>query len=136
MKKAKYIVKYKCNLEEGVGGRCYYPTLPMFSTCEIVILSKYKNDKGILKHEIKHAEQYANNFFHSIKLYFSRTYRYKAELEAYTEQIKEYNYTNPSQTDWIIEALFSKYNLSISLRKITEDVITIFNSIIDSKKQG
>ena len=110
----KYEVSYSDNLPEWVGGNCSYPWYPMFGTCKITIRPKYKDDLGILNHEICHAKQYGRKFFHGLMTKFSGKYRYECELEAYTEQIKAYNYTSIDQAMWIVDALCNKYNLKIS----------------------
>ena len=118
----KYTVTYSDNLPEEFGGYCYTPTIPMFGTCRIVIRPKYKDDVGLLNHELVHMEQYNRNFFHGILYNLSKSYRYKAELEAYTEQIKDYEYIDVAQAYWIINALHTKYSLNISYDKILQDI--------------
>ena len=132
-KTIKYTIKYVENIKDGFGGKCYFPFLPKFFTCKIEILEKYRFDIGLLNHEIKHAEQYSNNFFNSLLYELNDSYRYKCELEAYTEQIKEYKYTNISQAEWIINALFNKYKLNkikYNIEKIKKDI----SSIIEGNK--
>ena len=111
-----YKIEYTDDLPEWVGGRCEYPVFPYFGlgTCIIKIKNKYKNDKGLLEHEIEHANQYRNNWFHAIKYKFDRNYRFESELNAYKKQVLEYKYRQVSQCYWIIEALHSKYYLGIS----------------------
>lgn len=117
-----YTIKYVDNIKDGFGGKCYYPPFPKFGTCRIEIDKKYLKDDGLLNHEIKHAQQYKDNFFHSLRYRFSKEYRYSCELEAYSEQIKAYRYTRIEQASWIILALLDKYDLSYSVDKITEDI--------------
>ena len=124
----KYNVIFSDNLEDGYAARCYYPLIPMFGTCKIVIRPKYKEDIGLLNHELKHVEQYSKNFFHGLIYRFSKSYRYKCELDAYKEQIKEYRYTMLRQASWIIQALRDKYDLDIDEKKITQDIEAILNA--------
>jgi len=126
----KYNITYSDDLPDGVGGRTFYPFPYLFGlgTCEIIIRPKYKDDKGILKHEIKHAEQYGKVFFHGLLIMFSGEYRYKCELEAYTEQIKEYKYKSVKDCSWIIDALATKYNLNIGKAKIALDIIKLYET--------
>jgi len=125
MREAKYEIIFSDNLDPWLGGKCMYPFIPLLGKCKIIIKPKYKNDIGIHKHEIKHAEQYANNFFHALKSTFSKTYRYNIELEAYTEQIKVYKYSRIDQTEWIIDALVNKYNLNITRKQVIKDITII-----------
>ena len=118
----KYSLEYNDNLPEWVGGKCYYPFFPLFGTCKIVIRPKYGDDIGIKKHEIKHAEQYSRNIFHSLFYWLSDKYRYKCELEAYACQIKEYKYTNITQAEWIINALTTKYGIDIDRALVKSDI--------------
>lgn len=129
MASAKYTLTLSDDLPETTGGRCYYPWFPKFGTCKIVLRPKYSTDTGILNHEIKHAEQYRDNFFHTLLSKFSKKYRYKIELEAYTEQIKAYKYTKITQAKWIVNALLTKYDLDVSEAQITEDVRAIIKSV-------
>lgn len=56
----------------------------------IRIRPKYKDDKGLFAHELKHVEQFWKRgvFFHSLRYMVSKTYRLKCEVEAYKEQLK------------------------------------------------
>lgn len=122
-----YTVKYSDAVGKGFGGECKYPNIPLLNLfgigeCKINILSKYIDDKGILNHELKHAEQYKDNMFHILKYKFSKDYRLESELEAYKEQVKEYGYTDISECTWIIKALVSKYDLGLDETTITNRV--------------
>ena len=91
------------------GAICKTPIFPLIlnmfgiGTCTIIIKPKYKNDIGLLKHELKHEEQFKNNMFHSLRYKFNRSYRLECELEAYKEQIKEYKYKNIEQKKFPIK---------------------------------
>lgn len=100
------------------------PILNMFGigTCTIIIKPKYKNDIGLLKHELKHEEQFKNNMFHSLRYKFNRSYRLECELEAYKEQIKEYKYKNIEQCSWIIDALVNKYDLKVTIKFVVKKI--------------
>ena len=100
------------------------PILNMFGigTCTIIIKPKYKNDIGLLKHELKHEEQFKNNMFHSLRYKFNRSYRLECELEAYKEQIKEYKYKNIEQCSWIIDALVNKYDLKVTVKFVVKKI--------------
>ena len=123
----KYTVIYSDNLPEEFGGYCHTPIIPMFGTCRIVIRPKYKADVGLLNHELVHVKQYNRNFFHGVLYSLSKEYRYKAELEAYTAQIKSYSYETIGEAMWIVNSLFNKYELGLSHEKIQKDVQKIID---------
>jgi len=122
-----YKVYMTDNLPDGIGGQCVYPWFPKFGTCKIYIRPKYSSDIGLFRHELCHADQYAGSWFHSARYAWSKEYRYKCELKAYTEQIREYKYSSLNQCAWIITALATKYGLDKRTEDITYDVIRILN---------
>ena len=124
-----YTVEYSDNLPKGIGGRCEYPWFPKWGTCRIVLRPKYINDTGILNHEIVHANQYKRNFFHGFMTRWSKKYRYKCELEAYTEQMREYGYKEAHQAMWIVKAIHEKYDLNIGLPEIFDDINDIIKRL-------
>lgn len=130
-----YKLVYKSSLPKWLGGRCKYPIFNFpfnlfgFGKCTIEIKHKYKGDAGLLKHELKHAEQFKNNNFHIIRYTFCEDYRLKCELEAYAEQINEYKYTTVKQCDWIIKALSEKYDLFIPKSTIEKEILKILNGV-------
>lgn len=107
------------------------PILNLFGigTCTIIIKPKYKDDMGLLKHELKHEEQFKNNMFHSLRYKFNRSYRLECELEAYKEQIKEYKYKNIEQCSWIIDALVNKYDLKVTVKFVVKKIEEILREI-------
>ena len=127
----KYKIRVTDKLKDWVGAKVKYPLIPKYGTCVILVRPKYieRGDRGIINHELVHVKQYSNNFFHQIKNYWSKTYRYECELEAYKEQIKEYNYTSINQAEWIIQALMEKYNLDVSLARVHYDIKEIINNL-------
>lgn len=56
----------------------------------VIINPKYKNDIGLLEHELTHSRQFWKYglIVHSLRYYFSKEYRLKCEVEAYKEQLK------------------------------------------------
>ena len=57
----------------------------------ILIKPQYREDKGLHKHEQVHVKQWFRTLgVHSILYLFSNSYRLKAEVEAYREQLKHY----------------------------------------------
>lgn len=128
----RYEVYFVDRLDEGFGGKVFFPSLlgRLFSNkCYIKILSKYKNDTGLLKHELKHVEQFYREWFYNIRYKFSKTFRYRMELEAYTEQIMEYKYTNTNQCNWVVESLINKYSLDKSKEDVIMDIALILKEI-------
>ena len=120
-------VIYTENLPFGVGGRCYYPWLPLIGTCTIKILPKYKDDVGLLKHEMKHVEQYYRRWDHAIKYMLDAEYRYQCELEAFTEQIREYNYKWFEKAGWIYQGLLNSYRLKVTPERVEADLRRIIS---------
>ena len=109
------------------GGVCEYEAFKSV----IKIRPKYKNDIGIQNHEKKHAEQYKKLFWiHSGLYMLNASYRLKAELEAYGEQVKAYGYTRRSQYDWIVKALFYHYDLKMSIREIQAKADKVFDKCL------
>ena len=121
------IIYSENKLKDCQGGITKYPFLPVLNlfgvgTPTIIIKTKYKDDKGLLKHELKHVDQYKSNLFHVLRYKFSRDYRLKCELESYKEQIKEYNYKSIDQCKWIVDALVNKYDLKMTVEYISKKV--------------
>ena len=128
----KYRVEYTEDLPEKFGGYVELPSILMRVLGDIPTIKirpKYENDKGLLNHELKHVEQYSKNIFHNILYTFVRSYRYRCELEAYTEQIKEYKYTSITQAFWIVDSLASKYGLHYVYDDILDDVNNIIRKL-------
>ena len=118
-------------LESWQGAVTKFPLFPYFGlgNCRITINPKYKEDKGILNHELVHEKQYKRTWNHAVKYKFNKTYRLECELEAYTEQIKEYKYSDITQCSCIIDALVNKYNLNVPVGFIVKRVEEILGEI-------
>ena len=59
--------------------------------CFIKIRPRYKDDIGLLNHELTHVKQfYRLSLLHGILVRFSKKYRLKIELEAYKNQLLSY----------------------------------------------
>lgn len=115
------LIVYKDFLvKEQFEGICYGPL--------IAIKSKSKNSKSLLEHELIHSKQTLRMLvlFHMLLYKFSRTYRLKAELEAYNAQVSERGY-NKYIIDWVIKILFNKYNLKMSKNEIEEIAVNYYN---------
>ena len=75
-------ITYTDNLPEVMGGWAKF--------CFIKILNKYKDDIGLLNHELTHVKQfYRLGLFH-VFLTLLKKYRLKIELEAYKAQLLSY----------------------------------------------
>jgi len=127
----KVKIIYTDDLKVGIGGYVKFPLFPLFGlgTPTIRLRKKYIEDEGILNHELKHIEQYGKKWCHAQLYTWNKAYRYKCELEAYTEQIKAYGYNRLNQCDWVIDSLANKYNLNKKTDDIKVDIIKILNKI-------
>lgn len=98
------LVLYTDNLDPKWGGYCYGPF--------IKIRNKYKDDIGLLEHELTHSKQvYRTIFLHGLFYKFSETYRVKSEVEAYKVQASYYSDTMGSY-NWMSDVILEKYNIS------------------------
>lgn len=121
----KYVIEYTDGIPVGFGGKMFSPSLVLKwigKPCVIKIRPEYKEDVGLLNHEIKHVEQFNTYWFYNIRYDLSKAFRYKMELEAYTEQVRTYEYKYLSQCMWIVEALYGKYQLDIPKERIITDI--------------
>ncbi len=85
-----------------------------------LIRPKYKNDIGLIEHEKTHSKQFWNTLGVAMLLYtFSKTYRYKYELEAYRVQLKY----SPDAAAKFANMLANCYNLQISETKALADLL-------------
>lgn len=113
-----YSVKYTDAVKKGSAGQAI--------TCFITIRPEYKDDVGLLKHEIVHTTQFWRTFgFHALMYLLFKKYRLASEVEAYKEQLNWPPATNGIKEDYAkIYAGFisEKYSLDISL----EDAIMSF----------
>jgi hypothetical protein len=75
------IVIYSDNLPPDIGGQAHGPV--------VVIREKYKDDEGLLRHELTHVWQWWLTLgFHPLLYLFVRPYRLWAEVAAYRRQMK------------------------------------------------
>ena len=119
----KYVVEIVNNMEVGYAAKCKYSLLPLIGTCIVTVDEKYKNDAGLLEHEIEHVKQYSKNPLHALMYKWCSWYRYKCEIAAYKIQTKVYGYTEKSQYNWIVNAMLDKYNIHKSKEQILEDLV-------------
>lgn len=86
----------------------------------IFIRPQYREDKGLLAYEQKHAEQFHGNFaFHGLQYCLQSGYRLRCEIEAYQTQLKvsleQWPHKNATQLQSKFAGFISeKYGINIS----------------------
>ena len=87
----------------------------------------YKNDEGLLKHELIHVKQFWLNglLIHTIRYRFSKSYRLKCEVEAYREQLKYLPATiDLGYYKWIYAGFMAeRYGLNITKEEALRSLI-------------
>ena len=84
----------------------------------ILIRAGYEHDRGLLAHELVHVRQFWRTFgLHPLFYWLSKRYRYRAELEAYHEQLR---YTN--RPELFAHYLADKYGLDVSYTEALADL--------------
>ncbi len=78
----------------------------------ITIDPEYKNDKGLLEHELVHVKQFYKFPFHGFLYKFNKSYRLKCEIEAYKKQL-EYN---PLNLDLYASFITIRYGLEVDIK--------------------
>lgn len=128
-----YLIKYAEKLPNGYGGTAQGPL--------IKVLTKYKDDTGLLEHEKTHVRQWyfwlaaglllctaltlsvssslwplfgLAPVLHPLLYKFVRPYRQWCEVQAYRKQIAVGGYTS---NDFAVTALVEKYGLGLSREK-------------------
>ena len=86
----------------------------------VFIRPNYKDDVGLLNHELTHVKQFWNNPLMVLLYQFSKTYRLRYEAEAYKTQL-EYA---PGRLDLFAGYLVSKYNLQITLDQARQAILS------------
>lgn len=83
----------------------------------IFIRPEYKDDKGLLAHEMEHVYQWCATIgLHSFFYLLSKQYRLWAEVEAYKEQLKY----SPGNELRFAEFIADKYGLNVSAEEALE----------------
>jgi len=78
----------------------------------IWIRPSYKNDKGLLEHELVHVRQFWRNpLFFGLLYRFSEKYRFNSEVEAYREQLKHYP---DDRSDLFAKFIVENYRLKVT----------------------
>lgn len=83
-----------------------------------IIRPKYKEDRGILEHELTHCKQFYRTLSIHVWLYkFSEKYRLNAEVEAYKKQLEFYA-DKEFYIGWMAIAIATKYKLNVSIETV------------------
>lgn len=81
-----------------------------------VIRPKYRDrkDEGIVRHELRHCEQfYCSPLTHGVRYRLSKKYRLKCEIDSYSEQLRHYT-GRVSHLQWMVTAICEKYGLTVA----------------------
>ena len=118
-------IKYVSNIPNGFAGKFYgYPFFPT-----ILILPQYKNDTGLLQHELTHYKQYLRSFMLWEILYLFDDIRLKWEVEAYKRQLQ---FVSADCYDEMVEKfafdICTKYDLVISIQKLKDLLLNGINN--------
>ena len=105
-------------VKSGFAGYCYGPY--------VKILESYKDDIGLVEHELTHSRQVYRTFFLMGLIYMmSSKYRYKCELEAYAVQL---SYAEEKDRDRLARLfagfMANKYNLDVDREETRQDLLT------------
>lgn len=89
------------------------------------IKETYKDDKGLLAHEIVHVKQWFLTLgLHSLLYRFSKSYRYLAEIKAYRKQLTYVQGNEKSDVALIFAKFIStRYNLNVTKEEAFKDLI-------------
>jgi len=116
-------VIYTDELDNRYGARTYC----IFPITWIKIRPKYKDDTGLLLHELTHVKQiYRTLGLHCILYPLYWRYRLRAEIEAYSRQLAYYKIYNPEkyQPDFFVQMIQKKYNLPRNKETSTNKIKT------------
>lgn len=86
------------------------------------IKERYKDDKGLLVHEVVHVKQWFMTLgLHSILYKFFKGYRYLAEIKAYRKQLVYADNVSASARHFA-SFLSKKYDLDVSTEEALKDL--------------
>lgn len=86
------------------------------------IVEKYKDDKGLLEHELQHCRQFYRTFgLHGFLYKFSKKYRYNMEIECYRIQLK-FCANRKATARKFAEFLTTRYDLDVSKARAIMDL--------------
>jgi hypothetical protein len=88
----------------------------------VKILSRCRDDYGLLHHELTHVKQFYRTFmFHGVLYKFVKRYRLAAEIEAYKVQLKiNAEDDKPDYTNFYARRITEIYDLDISFVEAKE----------------
>ncbi len=86
------------------------------------IKEKYKDDEGLLQHELQHIRQfYRTLMLHPLLYKFSARYRYNAELECYRVQLR-YAKNKDRTLKYFVKLLTTRYGLKLDAKSVENDL--------------
>jgi hypothetical protein len=84
----------------------------------ILVRPEFKDEKGLVEHEIVHVKQWWKNpLFHALMYKISKKYRLASEVEAYKHQLKFYD---EDHTYLFAGYIANQYKLNITLDEVVE----------------
>lgn len=99
------LVHFTDNIKDGFGGMAYGPY--------VKLRLKYREDEGLLQHELTHAKQWYRTIgTHGIWYLLFERYRLQSEIEAYAVQAMQPMNWASDPTDWMADAILAKYNIT------------------------
>ena len=86
----------------------------------ILIKRGFENDEGLYQHEIVHLKQffYQGLIIHNLRYQFSKSYRYRCEIEGYRKQL-EYTHSPALFASFICH----RYNLDVNSEDVLRDLL-------------
>lgn len=85
----------------------------------VQIHPEYKDDEGLLEHELTHCRQFWRTlWFHALRYWLDKTYRYQAELEAYKKQLA----ITPGNAHRFAVFIATRYNLPVTEMQAYRDL--------------
>lgn len=111
------IVQYVDALPDGFAGRA--------NAIYIKILLGYKEDRGILEHELVHVKQcYRTFFMHGLIYRLSKSYRLSSEAEAYATQLKINKIDGKEDyTDFYAKRITEIYDLNVTFNEAKQKIL-------------
>jgi len=130
-KYGSYVYPIKKEVTNNLPDNMVARTICTFTGPKVQIRLKYVLDKGVLNHELAHCRQCGRLLIlHPILYKLSKHYRLLSELQAYREQVKEYQYTKFNEFTWIIDRLVNEYNIKFNRTIIRELCVYTFADIL------
>ena len=92
----------------------------------VLIRPKFRDDEGLIQHELTHVKQNLRTFFYSaLRQYWDKQHRLNRESEAYAVQLKhspDFVWGEGRNIDFYkdlyIDFMYNKYNLGMTKKKI------------------